>query len=149
MDGQAVLQVARLLRLGPNARGAEINRIMANLTPAERPQIMRAAGAINLLPSIRASDPAPGRIVDSFADAGWNFATEGIGPTGGAGGWGRGRIRIDSPGEEPRFRTIKVPFDPDDTWEEFWARVEKIISGWNKKYPDAQIEFDMSDFIWF
>jgi hypothetical protein len=149
MDGQAVLQVARLLRLGPDAHGPELNRIMLGLTPAQRPQTMRAAKAINLLPSILASDPAPGTIRDSFADAGWSVTNEGAWPTQDSGGYGRGKLKIDVPGEEPRWRTIKVPFTDGMTWEEFWAKVQDIIDKWNKKYPDAQISFDIDDFIWF
>lgn len=149
MDGQVALKLARLLRLGPQANAPEISRLMGTLTPAERPQVQRAARSINSMSAFAGDEQSQETIRTSLARAGWNWSQEGSSPGGSAIGWGRGRLRIDVPGEEPRWRTIKVPFDPDMSWEDFWGKVQNIIDGWNSKYPDAEITFDVDDFVWF
>lgn len=144
-----MLKLARLLRIGPAESSPQIQQIMSGLTPPERAEAMKRASLINTFPGAAVTSPPGTTIRDTGLKVGWDFPDEDTFPGGGPNGWARGRIRIDIPGEEPRWRTIKVPFEPDMTWEEFWEMIEEIIAGWNAKYPGSIINFEPNNFIWF
>ncbi len=144
MEGQVVLQVARLLRLGPSVNQAELNRVLGGLTPVERSSVLRAARSVNT--ATRSVQRAQGNVTlrSLFAGAGWDVGREGSSPTGDDSIHGKVTVKIITPDGTVKWRTIVDDFPPGATVDEMLSQFAGIGEDWGKKYPGSTWEIIVS-----
>lgn len=144
MDGQSVMRVARLLRLGKGISSPEMAQVRGDLTPAEWPKVLKAARVVvqarGLLPSANAQQT----LAEMFRSLGWDIYAEGMAPSGGDRFTVRVPVRIDFPDRPSEWKTIRDTFGAGTTWEQVISKLQSLGAAMAKKYgaEDFEISWD-------